>query len=263
MRNLISKYNLNTDITATSVLRLPDIIINSNEIDEEVYFKELSECTNKAIETLNKTRAIEGENLKTDILKRLDIILDKVILIEPKSKNLVNEYKEKLNSRLNEIGAKGIIDDSRLGAELVLFADKSSIEEEITRLKSHITTFKQFLNQEDDLPIGKKLDLEDENDFLNLVDPNNSGRVTKDSFIKGVEEMFTIPKDFLQEVEDAFKFFDRNGEGKVSCKELKNLLVKNSKEYTEEEVDELFKTLGLDINGQIHIKQFINEWKFQ
>jgi len=158
MRNLISKYNLNTDITATSVLRLPDIIINSNEIDEEVYFKELSECTNKAIETLNKTRAIEGENLKTDILKRLDIILDKVILIEPKSKNLVNEYKEKLNSRLNEIGAKGIIDDSRLGAELVLFADKSSIEEEITRLKSHITTFKQFLNQEDDLPIGKKLD---------------------------------------------------------------------------------------------------------
>ena len=111
--------------------------------------------------------------------------------------------------------------------------------------------------------IGKKLDLEDENDFLNLVDPNNSGRVTKDSFIKGVEEMFTIPKDFLQEVEDALKFFDRNGEGKVSCKELKNLLVKNSKEYTEEEVDELFKTLGLDINGQIHIKQFINEWKFQ
>ena len=111
--------------------------------------------------------------------------------------------------------------------------------------------------------IGKKLDLEDENDFLNLVDPNNSGRVTKDSFIKGVEEMFTIPKDFLQEVEDAFKFFDRNGEGKVSCKELKNLLVKNSKEYTEEEVDELFKNLGLDINGQIHIKQFINEWKFQ
>ena len=70
--------------------------------------------------------------------------------------------------------------------------------------------------------IGKKLELEDENDFLGLVDPNNTGRVTKDSFIKAVEEMFTIPKDFLQEVEDAFKFFDRKGEGKVSCKELKN-----------------------------------------
>ena len=111
--------------------------------------------------------------------------------------------------------------------------------------------------------IGKKLELEDENDFLGLVDPNNTGRVTKDSFIKAVEEMFTIPKDFLQEVEDAFKFFDRKGEGKVSCKELKNLLVRNSKEYTEEEVDQLFKTLGLDADGYINIKQFINEWKFQ
>ena len=92
--------------------------------------------------------------------------------------------------------------------------------------------------------IGKKLELEDENDFLGLVDPNNTGRVTKDSFIKAVEEMFTIPKDFLQEVEDAFKFFDRKGEGKVSCKELKNLLVRNSKEYTEEEVDQLARAMS-------------------
>ena len=111
--------------------------------------------------------------------------------------------------------------------------------------------------------IGKKLDIEEENDFLSLVDPKNDGKVTKENFIKGFEEMFTIPKEFLQEVEEAFKFFDRNGEGKVSCKELKNLLVRNSKEYTEEEVDELFKSLGLEIDGYINIKQFINEWKFQ
>ena len=75
--------------------------------------------------------------------------------------------------------------------------------------------------------------------------------------------MFTIPKDFLQEVEEAFKFFDRDGKGKISCKQLKNLLVNNTKEYTEEQVDELFKTLGLDNDGDINIKQFINEWKFQ
>ena len=75
--------------------------------------------------------------------------------------------------------------------------------------------------------------------------------------------MFTIPKDFLQEVEEAFKFFDRDGEGKISCKQLKNLLVNNTKEYTAEQVDELFKTLELDNDGDINIKQFINEWKFQ
>ena len=111
--------------------------------------------------------------------------------------------------------------------------------------------------------IGKKLDIEEENDFLTLVDPKNEGRVTKGNFIRGVEEFFTVPPDFLREVELALKFFDRNNEGKVSCKELKNLLVRNSNEYKEEDVDELFKILGLDINGHIYIKSFLNEWKFQ
>ena len=111
--------------------------------------------------------------------------------------------------------------------------------------------------------IGKKLDIEEENGFLSLVDPKNTGKVTKENFIKGVEEMFTVPDDLLIDVEDAFKFFDRKNEGKVSCKELKNLLIKNTKEYTEEDVDQLFKTLGLNADGYIYIKQFINEWKFQ
>ena len=111
--------------------------------------------------------------------------------------------------------------------------------------------------------IGKKLDIEEENDFLTLIDPQNEGKVTKENFIRGVEEMFTVPPDFLREVQVAFKFFDRNNEGKVSCKELKNLLVRNSNEYKEEDVDELFKILGLDINGHIYIKSFLNEWKFQ
>ena len=110
--------------------------------------------------------------------------------------------------------------------------------------------------------IGKKLDIEEENDFLQIVDPQNEGRVTKENFIKGVEAMYTLPKDFLQEVEQAFKFFDNEGEGKISCKQLKNLLIK-SKEYKEEDVNELFKTLGLEEDGHIYIKQFLNEWKFQ
>ena len=111
--------------------------------------------------------------------------------------------------------------------------------------------------------IGKKLDIEQENEFLTLIDPKNIGRVTKEDFIKGVEEMFTIPNDLLKDVEEAFKFFDRENEGKVSCKQLKNLLIRNTNEYKEEDVDQLFQTLGLDVNGYINIKQFINEWKFQ
>ena len=111
--------------------------------------------------------------------------------------------------------------------------------------------------------IGKKLEIEDENDFITIADPKNEGRVTKENFIRAVEEMYTIPKEFLFDIEEAFKFFDRDEDGKLSCKEFKNLLVKASKEYKEEEVDELFKTLDLDIDGYITIKEFINLWKFQ
>ena len=111
--------------------------------------------------------------------------------------------------------------------------------------------------------IGKKLEIEEENDFLTIADPKNEGRVTKQNFINAVEEIYTIPKDFIPDIEDAFKFFDRDEDGKLSCKEFKNLLIKTSKEYKEEDVDELFKTLDLDIDGYINIKEFINMWKFQ
>ena len=111
--------------------------------------------------------------------------------------------------------------------------------------------------------IGKKLEIEDENDFLTIADPKNEGRVSKQNFIRAVEEMYTIPKEFLLDIEQAFKFFDRDEDGKLSCKEFKNLLVRASKEYREEDVDELFKTLDLDIDGYISIKEFINLWKFQ
>ena len=111
--------------------------------------------------------------------------------------------------------------------------------------------------------LGKKLDIEEENDFITIVDPKNTGRVTKESFIRGFEDMYTLPKDFLQEVEQAFKFFDHEGEGKIPCKQLKKLLINNSKEYKEEDVNKLFKTLNLEEDGYINIKQFVNQWKFQ
>ena len=111
--------------------------------------------------------------------------------------------------------------------------------------------------------IGKKLEIEDENEFLSKADPKNDGRVTKENFINAVEDMYTIPGEFLRDIEDAFKFFDKDEDGKISCKEFKNILINTTKEYKPEEVDELFKTLDLDIDGYITIKEFINLWKVQ
>ena len=111
--------------------------------------------------------------------------------------------------------------------------------------------------------MGRTIELEEENEFLSIIDPNNKGRITKENFLGGVEEMFTIPDDFLPEITDAFKVFDKNKDGEITCKDLKNLLINLSGEYNEKEVDDLFKILGLDINGKIVIKDFINAWKCQ
>ena len=111
--------------------------------------------------------------------------------------------------------------------------------------------------------MGKSLEPEDENDFLKIADPKRDGIISKENFLKGIEVLFTIPDTFLSEIKDAFEFFDKNNNGKISCKDLKRILVKQSKEYTDQEADELFNTLNLNEEGEININDFINMWKFQ
>ncbi|MBR4110138.1 MAG: YicC family protein [Clostridia bacterium] len=157
MKALVDEYNITDDITATSVMRMPDILSIENEADESLYWEELKKATDVAIDNIVEARKIEGERLKNDIEKRLIVIENNILFVEEKSSGLVEEYKKKLENRLKELEANNIIDESRLGAELVLYADKTSICEEITRLKSHIISFRQFLNNSDG-PIGKKID---------------------------------------------------------------------------------------------------------
>jgi uncharacterized protein (TIGR00255 family) len=88
-----------------------------------------------------------------------------------RSSTLPDEYKAKLEARIAELNIKDIIDEARLGAEIVMYADKSSICEEITRLNSHIETFKKMLNSDDKNPCGKKLDflLQEMNREINTI----------------------------------------------------------------------------------------------
>jgi Ca2+-binding EF-hand superfamily protein len=111
--------------------------------------------------------------------------------------------------------------------------------------------------------MGRKLEPEDENEFLTIVDPRNAGRISKQNFLEGVETMFTIPQSYIPEIQEAFEFFDKDNDGRISCKEFKQLLTKISDEYKEKDVDELFKLVDLDLDGYITIDEFINSWKFQ
>ena len=149
---------------------------------------------------------------------------------------------------------------------------KAKIQDERHKLMNEIfdlydTKHTGYVDIKDSLKMlasmGKKLEPEDENDFLMVADPNKEGVISKQNFLKGVEILFTIPDTYLPEIKEAFEFFDKNNNGKISCKDLKKILVKLSKEYNEKEAEELFKTLDLNSDGEININDFINLWKFQ
>ena len=101
-------------------------------------------------------RFIEGEKIKEDLLQRIDHINSMVEQISLNSTGLIEEYVVKLRERIQEILKTDMVDETRLAQETVIFADKSSIQEELTRLNSHIHQFKTLLNNEG--AIGKKLD---------------------------------------------------------------------------------------------------------
>ena len=116
--------------------------------------------------------------------------------------------------------------------------------------------------------MGRVLEPEDETDFLSMIDPKNEGRITKNNFLAGVEAMYTIPDNYMPEIIEAFKTFDKNNDGKILVKDFKNLLINLSGEYKLKDVENLFNILGIDINDDsdsnyINIDEFINVWKFQ
>lgn len=156
MRDMIALYGLKDDISASALMRLPDIIRNKDVDDEESYWEPLKSTLDIALTNLEEARENEGARLKADILERLGTISKYVDTVKEKSVGLLEEYRNKLTNRVNELNANNIVDENRIGIEVVLFADKSSICEEVTRLKSHIASLEKMLDV--DGPIGKKID---------------------------------------------------------------------------------------------------------
>ena len=109
-----------------------------------------------AIENLISMREKEGEKLSEDLSKRLDSIQEKVNELNKYSTGLIEEYVVKLEERLKQLIPNQELDKSRLAQEVVIYADKCSIQEEITRLKSHISQFRGLLKSNES--VGKKLD---------------------------------------------------------------------------------------------------------
>ena len=158
LKDIKEKFDLQDDISVMSVAKFPDIVrCEEKEEDEDLYWDMLKEALDMALEKLTQMRKVEGEKLAKDTLDRCDILKNLVDEIEKYSDSVVDEYKEKLNTRITEIlDNPSIIDENRLAQEVAIFADKSSITEEIVRFRSHIEQLKNTVVKNDS--IGRKID---------------------------------------------------------------------------------------------------------
>ena len=157
LSELAEENEIPSGIRASEISRFPDVINLEMEEDSlEMIWTELSECLENALDNFIEMRAIEGNKIKQDLSTRLQEISKNVDEITHFSTGLVEEYVVKLQERVKEILKTDIIDETRIAQEAVIYSDRCSVEEEITRLKSHISQFQTLLESEE--PCGKKLD---------------------------------------------------------------------------------------------------------
>ncbi len=151
-------FSLENDIRVSTLLRCPEVLTMEEQApDEEALWNGLKAALEGALKRFVDTRSAEGENLRADILGKLDGMLQKAAYIEERLPEMVRDYREKLEEKVAELLADAQIDEGRIAAEVVIFADKACTDEEVVRLKSHITQMRETLNTRED-GIGRKLD---------------------------------------------------------------------------------------------------------
>lgn len=157
MKEMVADFGVRDDLTATALGRFPEVFSLEEQSDnQELIWEGLETVIKDAAEKFVNSRIVEGENLKNDLINKLDNMLEMVGFIEEKSPQIIAEYKQKLIEKIDELAVNTQIDESRIAMEVTLFADKVCVDEEIVRLKSHIEGTKKILN--DGGSVGRKLD---------------------------------------------------------------------------------------------------------
>ena len=157
LRQMEEDFGLENDVRVSTLSRYPEVFtMEEQSEDEEELWNGLKEALEGAFTQFVETRKTEGENLKKDILSKLDLLSEQIGFIEERSPKIVAEYRAKLEDKMKELLADTQIEESRIAAEVILFADKICTDEEVVRLKSHISHMRNTLEEQDE--IGRKLD---------------------------------------------------------------------------------------------------------
>lgn len=159
LNDLKSKFNIDDKITLDLVAKFPDLITVDKGITSEEAGNEIYEClmnaVNEAVCGFVEMRTREGETLKANILEKLETIHNSVNRINERAPEVAKDYRKRLEDKLKELDEIQA-DESRILTEVLIFSDKACIDEEITRLYSHIEQMKSIVMEE--VPVGRKLD---------------------------------------------------------------------------------------------------------
>ncbi len=199
LTELAKETGVPSGLRVIEISKMPDVLnIQVDEESLEMVWNELSECLENAIDNFIDMRSIEGNKIKQDLETRIQKIEQIINKISELSAGLVEEYVVKLEERIKELLKTNVVDKDRLAQEIVIYSDKCSTEEEITRLKSHILQFKSLLEQDE--PIGKKLDflMQEMNRETNTIG-SKSGKLEITNL---VIEMKTILEDIREQIQN-------------------------------------------------------------
>lgn len=156
-KQMEESFGLDNDIRVSTLSRYPEVFTMEEQvIDEEELWNGLEKALKGAFAQFVETRIVEGENLKKDLIAKLDELLEIVAQIEERSPQILAEYRTKLENKVKELLENTQLDESRIAAEVVIFADKICTDEETVRLRSHIEHMKATLEMAEG--IGRKLD---------------------------------------------------------------------------------------------------------
>jgi len=157
LRQMAEEFGLDDDIRVSTLSKYPEVL-TMEEVgeDEDELWQELKKAIDGAAEMFVQTRITEGEQLKNDLVDKLDGMLKLVDFIAERSPQIVAEYRQKLEDKVKELLGDNTVDEGRLLTEITIFADKICVDEEIVRLRSHIETTRNTLQEGGS--IGRKLD---------------------------------------------------------------------------------------------------------
>lgn len=160
IKDMSIEFGIENDIKASMLARLPDVLVlEEQELNEKELWSLLEPVLREALSQFVQVRTAEGQRLREDMFHKLNGMEQVVHAITARSPELVSEYKEKLQEKVNELlGDANKVDPAMLATEIVIFADKTCVDEETVRLLSHITAMKDTLKADSNAGIGRRLD---------------------------------------------------------------------------------------------------------